>query len=87
MHEKERTMASTSRVEKFPVAELTGLRTELLQSGVDSFQAAEMIARFLTGRGYGADLAMVREAVLRLEGISCSPECIQQELERVAYVM
>jgi hypothetical protein len=87
MHEKERTMASNSRIEKFPVAELAGLRTELLQSGVDSFQAAEMVTRFLSGRGYGADPAMVREAVLRLEVNTCSPECIQHELESVAWVM
>jgi hypothetical protein len=80
-------MANDSRIEKFPVAELAGLRTELLQSGVDSFQAAEMVTRFLSGRGYGVDPAHVREAVLRLEGYACSPECIQLELERVAYVM
>jgi hypothetical protein len=87
MQERERTMANDSRIEKFPVSELAGLRTELLQSGVDSFQAAELVTRFLSGRGYGADPAMVREAVLRLEGNACSPECIQRELESVAWVM
>lgn len=80
-------MANDSRVEKFAAAELADLRTELLQSGIDSFQAAEVVTRFLSGRGYGADPAMVREVVLRLEGNACSPECIQQELERVAWVM
>jgi hypothetical protein len=80
-------MANDSRIEKFPVAELAGLRTGLLQSSVDSWQAAEMVTNFLSGRGYGADPAMVREAVLRLETTACSVECMQQELERVAYVM
>jgi hypothetical protein len=80
-------MASASRIEKFPVAELSGLRTELLQSSIDSWQAAELVTTFLSGRGYGADRAMVREAVLRLEANSCKPECMQSELERVAYVM
>ena len=80
-------MTSDSRIEKFPAAELTGLRMELMQSGVDSFQAAELLTAYLAGRGYGADAAMVREAVARLEGSACSVECIQHELERVAWVM
>ena len=80
-------MASVGRIEKFAVNELAGLRTELLQSGVDSWQAAQLVTTFLSGRGYGADPATVREAVLRLEGNACSLECMQQELERVAYVM
>jgi len=80
-------MASENRIEKFPVTELAGLRTELLQSGVDSWQAAELVTLFLSGRGYGADPTMVREAVVRLEANACSVECMQKELERVAYVM
>jgi hypothetical protein len=80
-------MAKDSRIEKFPVTELAGLRTELLQSGVDSWQAAEMVTSFLSGRGYGADPVMVREAVVRLEAKACTFECLQLELERVAYVM
>ncbi len=80
-------MASDSRIEKFPVSELAGLRTELLQSGRDSWQAAEFVTTFLSGRGYGADPAMVREAVLRLETGACNVECMQRELEGVARVM
>ena len=80
-------MTSDTRIEKFPAAELAGLRTELMQSGVDSFQAAQMVTAFLAGRGYGVDAEMVREAVVRLEGNACSVECIQKELESVAYVM
>jgi hypothetical protein len=80
-------MASDSRIEKFAVTELAGLRTELLQSGMDSWQAAEVVKTFLMGHGYGADQAMVREAVVRLEASTCSVECMQSELERVAWVM
>jgi hypothetical protein len=87
MRNEETTMASDGRIEKFPVTELAGLRTELLQSGMDSWQAAELVKTFLMGHGYGADPAMVREAVLRLETNSCSFECMQSELEGVAYVM
>jgi hypothetical protein len=84
---KETTMASDSRIEKFPVSELAGLRTELLQSNRDSWQGAELVTTFLSGRGYGADPAMVREAVLRLEANSCNVECMQRELEQVAWSM
>ncbi len=80
-------MAGERKVEKFPARELAGLRTELLQSGMDSWQAAALVTAFLSGRGYGADPDMVRQAVLRLEGNQCSIECMQQELERVAWVM
>lgn len=80
-------MAYDGRIEKFPAAELAGLRTELLQSGVDSFQAAELLTSFLVGRGYGVDPALVRDVALRLESNACSLDCIQKELERVAFVM
>ncbi|MGA8532343.1 MAG: hypothetical protein WB622_21635 [Acidobacteriaceae bacterium] len=80
-------MPSERKIEKFAVNELAGLRTELLQSGVDSWQAAELVTTFLSGRGYGANPVTVREAVLRLEGNACSLECMQRELERVAWVM
>jgi hypothetical protein len=80
-------MASDSRIEKFAAAELAGLRTELLQSGMDSWQAADLVTTFLSGRGYGADQTQVREAVVRLEANACTVECMQQELERVAYMM
>lgn len=80
-------MTSDSRIEKFPVGELAGLRTELLQSSLDSWQGAQLITTFLSGRGYGADPGMVREAVLRLEAGACNFECMQRELEQVARVM
>jgi hypothetical protein len=54
---------------------------------MDSWQAAELVTAFLSGRGYGADPTMVREAVVRLEANACKFECMQQELERIAYMM
>ena len=80
-------MEDEKRIQKFPATELAGLRTELMQSGIDSFQAAEVVTAFLTSRGYGVDSTMVREALARLEGTGCPVECVQRELERVAYVM
>lgn len=80
-------MPEESKIEKFAASELSGLRTELLQSGVDSWQAAELVTAFLSGRGYGADPETVREAVLRLEEKACPLECMQRELESVAWAM
>lgn len=80
-------MADEGRIEKFPAAELAGLRTELVQSGMDSFQAAELLTAYLAGRGYGVDPTLVRDAAMRLESNACSLDCIQKELERVAFVM
>jgi hypothetical protein len=80
-------MTNESRVEKFSASELTDLRTGLLQSGIDSIQARQVLASFLAGRGYGADSERLRDAVLHLEGGCASVDCIQRELERVALVM
>jgi hypothetical protein len=74
-------------VEKFPVAELQDLRNGLLQSGLDSWQAAELVSSFLSGRGYGVSRQCVRDAVLRLDVLHSSPEGMQEELEKLALVM
>ena len=73
--------------DKFTPSDLQGLRTELLQSGLDSFQAAEIVSTFLSGRGYGISSQEARHVASRIEGQGCKPEHIQQELERVARVM
>jgi len=81
------TMAETVKIEKFAANELTSLRDELTRSGIDLWQAGEVLSAFLAGRGYGVIPEQARDAVLRLEGPGCSHECIQSELERVALVM
>ena len=75
-------------VEKFPIAELQDLRNGLLQSGLDSWQAAELVSSFLSGRGYGVSRQRARDAVTRLDGgMSSSLETMQAELEKLALVM
>ncbi len=74
-------------VERFTPTDLMMLRNELLQSGVDSFQAAEIVANFLSGRGYGVSSHEARIAASRIEGPGCTAEVIQRELERVALAM
>lgn len=72
-------------VEKFSAIDLATLRGDLLQPGLDSFQAAEVVANFLSGRGYGISCDEARGVATRIESFGCTVETIQQELERVAH--
>jgi hypothetical protein len=74
-------------VERFTPTDLLTLRSELLQSGLDSFQAAEIVCNFLSGRGYGVSKHEARDAAFRIEGPGCTTEHIQAALERVALAM
>ncbi len=81
-------ITGSSKVEKFSTTELENLRNDLMQSGIDSWQAAEVLHGFLTGRGYGVSAQNARDAIGRLvEPAGCNLDCIQEELERMAYVM
>jgi hypothetical protein len=80
-------MVNKNMIEKFSMAELSRLRQELMQSGIDSRQAAELLTAFLGAHGYGVNSALVPDVLPRLEGFGCSVDCIQAELERVALVM
>jgi hypothetical protein len=74
-------------VERFAPMELMMLHTRLSGAQVDSFQAAEIVADFLSGRGYGVSKHEARQLVARIDSNRCSVEHIQAELERVARVM
>ncbi|HTD95599.1 MAG TPA: hypothetical protein VK627_01670 [Edaphobacter sp.] len=74
-------------VEKFTPADLAGLREELMKSGLDSWQSAELIRGFLSARGYGVSMQDARNAIFRMESIGCSLKCLQEELEKLAHVM
>ena len=80
-------MGNKGRIEKFSMSELSRLRQELMQSGMDSWQAAELVTSFLSAHGYGVNADLVPVVLLRREGMGCSVDCIQAELERVALVM
>ncbi len=75
------------RVEKFDAYDLRALGTVLTQTDIDSFQASEVLAAFLNGRGYGVDARLVQDAVIRIESGQCDAAEVQRELERVALVM
>jgi len=67
--------------------ELQELRDGLLQNGLDSWQAAELVSSFLAGRGYGVSRQGARDAVVRFEGVGHNIDSIQAELEKLALVM
>ena len=75
------------QIERFAEADLTSLREDLLKSGLDSWQAADLISSFLSVRGYGVSMQDARTAVFRMESIACSLGCLQEELEKIAQVM
>jgi hypothetical protein len=77
----------TGTIEKFTATDLSSLREELMQSGLDSWQAAELISSFLNVRGYGVSNHAARGAASRIESYRCSLQCMQEELEKLALVM
>jgi hypothetical protein len=81
------TMTPNGKVERFAASELATLRNELMQSGIDTWQAAEVLSAFLAGRGYGVIPEQARDAVVRIENSGCTQECMQSELEQLALVM
>lgn len=74
-------------IEKFSLSEVTALRNELLQAGLDSWQTAELFQVFLTGRGYGASAESALDAARSVEGSGISLDVMKTELEKLALVM
>ena len=77
----------TPVIEKFTATDLSSLREELMQSGLDSWQSAELISSFLSVRGYGVSSQAARGVAWRIESSACSLKCMQEELEKLALVM
>lgn len=72
---------------KFNTEDVASLRGELMQAGLDSWQAAELVSSFLALRGYGISSEGARSAVTRIDSLRCSLECMHAELEQLALVM
>jgi hypothetical protein len=83
----ERYEPVTGAIEKFTATDLSSLREELTQSGLDSWQAAELISSFLNVRGYGVSNHAARGAAARIESVRFSLPLMQEELEKLALVM
>lgn len=71
----------------FDSTDLETLRDELLRSGLDLWQAGELVSSFLAARGYGVSAGDARTIATRIEAESCSLDCMQAELGRLALFM
>ena len=80
-------LPSQITIEKFSSTDLSELREELLQSGLDSRQCAELIRSFLTGRGYGASFDEASKAASSSMVLFGSLQGMQETLEKVAILM
>ena len=74
-------------IELFSDDDLTSLRDDLLKSGLDSWQASELISSFLAVRGYGVSTQDARKVTSEMDAVGYSLKCLQAELEKLAQVM
>ncbi len=88
MHHNQQTGQSDDRfTQDFSQSDLESLRKELLQAGLDSWQAGELVASFLVARGFGVSAGEARRVATRIESESCSLECMRHELGKLALFM
>ena len=71
----------------FAQQDLQSLREELMRAGLDTWQAGELIASFLSARGFGVSAPEARTVAGRIESASCSLDCMRQELNQIALPM
>ena len=72
---------------KFTQEDVAELRGELLGSGLDNWQAAELITSFLSARGYGVSPEGARDVATKLDATHVSLESMHRELELIALAM
>jgi hypothetical protein len=72
---------------KFSEVDVAALRNELVQSGLDTWQAAELITAFLGARGYGISAVDARDALSRIDASHSSVATMHHELEQLALMM
>ncbi|MEO8870633.1 MAG: hypothetical protein ABI357_07365 [Granulicella sp.] len=80
-------MSRQIQMKKFAATDLTELRRELQQAGLDTWQAAELVSAFLSCRGYGVSNDGLRNAATRIDSFAVSIQHMQEELEKVAFYM
>ena len=73
--------------EQFSTEELATLREELQLGGLDTFQCGAVVSNFLTNKGYGVSSDRARAALTRMEPAQFTLLRLQEELEKLAYVM
>ena len=79
--------SNNDMTERFADTELNLLRDELLRSGLDSWQAAELLSAFLATKGYGVSSDDARTAATRIERVGCNLHTMREELQKLAQFM
>ena len=80
-------MEYSSQDGKFTQEDVADLRSELLSSGLDNWQAAELVTSFMAARGYGVSTEGARNVATQIDATQVSLESMHQTLERIALVM
>jgi hypothetical protein len=81
------TTIPTEEAEKFSEADLAGLREDLMRTHLDSWQLGDVIASYLSMRGYGVSSHAARTTAARIESAGYTVKSMQEELEKLALVM
>ena len=72
---------------KFSSIEVSTLKSDLLQSELDSFQTAQVIKMFITGHGYGISPDRALDAAMNFDAMGRNVDLFHRELEASALVM
>ena len=80
-------MDYSSQDGKFTQEDVADLRSELLGSGLDHWQAAELVTSFMAARGYGVSAEGARSVASGLDATQVSLEIMHQRMEQIALVM
>ena len=73
--------------EQFSHDELATLRQELKQGGLDTFQCGAVLSSFLASKGYGVSSDRARAALNGMGPAHFTLPGLQEELEKLAFVM
>jgi hypothetical protein len=73
-------MSVDINAEPFAAGKLSHLREELPHSGLDSWQAGELLAAFLTEHGYGVSVYEAQRAAQRIGSVRYSLVQMREEL-------
>jgi hypothetical protein len=71
----------------FDGEKLASLREELLSSGLDSWQAGELLEAFMSEHGYGVSKDDAKHAASRIGSVGYTLVQVRAELEKLALVM
>ena len=80
-------MEFSSQDGKFTQEDVADLRSELLSSGLDNWQAAELVTSFMVTRGYGVSAEGARSVAYGLDASQICLESMHQRMEQIALFM